>query len=354
MNILVLGGGQQGRVIAGDLARSLPQSRVDVADVRSPRLAALPNLRWVEADLGDPVALARLMHAHDMSVGALPSRFGFGVMQAAIEARKPLVDVSFSAENPLTLDAAARAAGVAIVPDCGLAPGLSHLAAGYAATQGALEELVIYVGGVAQDPTWPYGYVVTWSLDDLLEEYVRPARIVRDGRPMTLPAFAELETLKIEGAGEMEAFLSDGLRTAIDTLPGVPNMSERTLRWPGHVEAVRPLIESGRFLEEMRARCVVEEPRDLVAMMVRVRWAKRAASMTLVARWDPEARLTAMSRTTALTTSVTAQLMARGGARAAGVHPLELVARDAEAHRFIVNELAKRGVHMQWREDPQA
>lgn len=351
MNILVLGGGQQGRVIASDLARSLSTARIDVADVKEPRLAARPNLRYVAADLSDAETLARLIHAHDLVVGALPSRFGYGVMQAAIAAKRPLVDVSFCAENPLELDAAARAAKVAILPDCGLAPGLSHLCCGHAAARGALEELVIYVGGVAQDASRPYGYVVTWSLDDLLEEYVRPARFVRDRKPVSLPVFSEMEKLEVEGAGTMEAFLSDGLRTLMDTLPDVPHMAEKTLRWPGHVAAIRPLLERGTFLDEFRAQCVVESPRDLVAMVVRARWRDRAARMTLVSRWDDAESLTAMARTTALTTSVTAQLVARGGAREPGVHPLERVAADADAYRFIVDEMARRGVVMQWKDE---
>jgi saccharopine dehydrogenase-like NADP-dependent oxidoreductase len=220
MKLLVLGGGAQGRVIGADLARSLPAALVTVADLKAPALPALPNLVWVEADLSSVTHAARLMADHDLVVGALPSRFGFGAMQAAIEAKRPLVDVSFCAENPLLLDGAARAVGVPILPDCGLAPGLSHLCCGHAAALGPLEELVIYVGGVAEDPSRPYGYVVTWSLDDLLEEYVRPARFVRDRKPVTLPVFSELETIEVEGAGAMEAFLSDGLRTLIDTMPG--------------------------------------------------------------------------------------------------------------------------------------
>ena len=351
MNILVLGGGQQGRVIAGDLARSLGSARVTVADVTEPRLAPHSNLRWLAADLSDGEVLARLVHANDLVVGALPSRFGWNVMLAAIEAKRPLVDVSFCAENPLLLDPVARSAGIPILPDCGLAPGLSHLCCGHAAALGPVEELVIYVGGVAEDRNRPYGYVVTWSLEDLLEEYVRPARFVRDRKPVTLPVFSEMEMIEVEGAGEMEAFLSDGLRTLMDTMPDVPNMSERTLRWPGHVAAVKPLVESGRFLEEFRARCVAETPRDVVAMVVRARWKHRSARMTLVSRWDEGEQLTAMARTTALTTSVTAQLVARGGAREPGVRPLELVARDGDAYRFIVDEMARRGVVMRWRDE---
>jgi saccharopine dehydrogenase-like NADP-dependent oxidoreductase len=325
VRILVLGGGQQGRVIAADLARALPRSRVTVADLRRPALPSLGNLEWTELDAADTRALTRLMADHDRVVGALPSRFGFGSMRAAIETRRPMVDVSFSAENPLELDADARRAGIAIVPDCGLAPGLSHLLVGRAAARAMPDEAIIYVGGVARDPTRPYGYTVTWSLDDLLEEYVRPARIVRNGQPATLPVFSELERIAIDGAGEMEAFLSDGLRTLMTTLP-IRDMSERTLRWPGHVVSIQPLLATGRFLEEFRSRCVTDPPDDLVVLLVRVRHGDRWQRAGLVDHYDPASGLSAMSRTTALTTAAIARQVAEGLVLPAGVQPLELVA----------------------------
>src|SRR5256885_2037741 len=136
---------------------------------------------------------------------------------------------------------------------------------------GRPDEITRYVGGVAQDRTRPYGYVVTWSIEDLLEEYVRPARVVREGRPASLPPFADLDRVQVPGVGEMESFLSDGLRTLIATMPDVRTMSERTLRWPGHAVAVRPLVESGLFLEEFHDKCVANPPRDLVAMMTVVK-----------------------------------------------------------------------------------
>ncbi len=325
MRILVLGGGQQGRVIATDLARALPSARVTVADLREPVLPELANLGWQVLDAADGTALSRMIAAHDLVVGALPSRFGFAAMRAAIATRRPMVDVSFAAEDPRTLDAEARAAGVAVVPDCGLAPGLSHLLVGHAATRGLPDEAVIYVGGVARDPSRPYGYVVSWSVEDLLEEYVRPARLVRDGAQVTLPVFSELERIHVEGAGEMEAFLSDGLRTLLATLP-IRDMSERTLRWPGHVEAIRPLVASGRLVEELRARCVADPPDDLVALLVRVRRGARWERAGLVDRYDPVGGMSAMARTTALTTAAMARLVAGGLELPAGVQPLELAA----------------------------
>jgi saccharopine dehydrogenase-like NADP-dependent oxidoreductase len=347
MKIVVLGGGAQGKVIGADLARSLGDAAVTVADVREPVLPDLPNLSWVEADASDKVALARLIASHDLAVGALPSRFGFGAMEAAIDAGRNLVDVSFAAEDPLTLDAAARKAGVTIAPDCGLAPGLSHLLAGdLYVRKGAPEMLEILVGGVAQDPSRPYGYVVTWSLDDLLEEYTRPARIVRDGLPAELPVFSETRPEHVEGVGAMEAFLSDGLRTLIQTLPDVAQMEEKTLRWPGHVAAIQPLLANGTLLEEFRAQCVVDPPRDLVALVVRARWKDgKAETITMVDRYDAKTGLTAMARTTAFTTSVMAQLAAAGGMPSSGVLPPELIASNPDATSFVIAAMAARGVN---------
>ena len=345
MKIVVLGGGAQGRVIATDLARALPNDSITVADVRKPDLPQ--GVGYVEADAADTQALARLIAQHDLAVGALPSRFGFGAMQSAIEAKRNLVDVSFAAEDPLQLDAQARAKGVAIAVDCGLAPGLSHLLCGdLYGKHGAPEKLEILVGGVAQDKARPYGYVVTWSLDDLVEEYTRPARIVRDGRPTELPVFAELALEEIDGAGTMESFLSDGLRTLIETLPDVRDMEEKTLRWPGHVEQVKPLLANGTFLKEFREKCVVDPPADLVALVVRARWkGGRTETITMTDRYDPASKLTAMARTTAFTTSVMAQLAARGGfGGATGVLPPERIARDPQATAFVLDEMGKRGI----------
>lgn len=346
MKILVLGGGQQGRVIATDLARALEHATVTVADVRAPRLPALPNLRWVEADLAEPSVLVRRIAEHDLAVGALPSRLGLASMRAAIEARRRMVDVSFSAESPLALDADARAAGTTVMPDCGLAPGLSHLVVGRAIAAGTPDEVVIDVGGVSRDPARPYGYVVTWSLDDLLEEYLRPARVVRDGTVATLPVFSEVERVTVAGVGEMEAFTSDGLRTLADTHPEIRDMCERTLRWPGHVDAVRPLVAGGRLVEELDARCTADPPDDLVVLRVTVRRGRETTRVQMVDRYDAATGLTAMSRTTALTTSAVAQAVAAGLPVPPGVVPLERAARVPGFHEFVRDTLAARGVRL--------
>ena len=207
---------------------------------------------------------------------------------------------------------------------------------------------------MAQDRDAPYGYVVTWSVEDLLEEYVRPARIVRGGREVSVPAFDDLQRVDIPGVGEMEDFFSDGLRTLLETLPGVTTMGERTLRGPGHAAAIQPLVADGRFVGEIRSRCAVQPARDLVVLDVVVSWAGLERRATLIDRFDAASGLTAMARTTALTTAAVARLAATHGIGAPGVTPLERLAHDPAASAFVLGALAEHGIRPTLRESAAA
>ncbi len=336
VDILVLGGGQQGRIIAADLARA---HRVVVADVR--RLS-IPRVRTIQADLSG--GLDRLIARHDLAVCALPSRFGLAVARAAIEARRPLVDITFFADDPLVLDREARRAGVAIVPDCGLSPGLSNLIIGFLG--GRPRKVEIRVGGIAAEAR--RDYVVTWSVEDLIEEYVRPARIRRGGRVVSVEALSGCERVKVPGVGELEAFYTDGLRTLLRTC-SARDMAEKTMRWPGHAGRMAALRAMGLFeparrelgASILRAAYTADPPRDLVVLDVQVD--RRRA--TMVDRY--RGGMTAMARTTALTCAVVADFVAGGGLSRTGVLPPELIGADARAYEAIRRGLAKRGVR--WR-----
>lgn len=335
MHILVLGGGQQGRTIAEDLAAGMPAAKVDVADVR-------PGAGTIQADLSDPATLVRLLAACDVGVGALPSRLGFAAMRAAIEARRNYVDLSFCAEDALSLDAEARRAGIAVVPDAGLAPGISNLVVGRFLAEGPIDALRILVGGIAEDPKRPYGYVVTWSVDDLLEEYTRPARIVRGWKAIEVPVLSGLESVDVPGVGTLEAFYSDGLRSLLSL--DVPDMEEKTLRWPSHVAAIRPLLAAGTLVETIRRECTAVPARDVVVLRIEARRGKATRTALLVDRFD--GRRTAMTRTTALTTAAVARLVAAGGVRETGVVPLERVGRDRKTYDAVIGDLKQRGVNV--------
>src|SRR5437660_12556228 len=253
--IIILGGGRQGRIIANDLTGDHDVTVTDVATVN------LPGVRSIQRDLSRPLELVGTLHEYDVVVGALPGRLGFAAAQAAVKAKRHYVDLSYYIEDAAQLHGAAQAAGVAIVPDCGLAPGLSNLIAGRALATRRPKEINIQVGGFAADPKKPYGYVITWSPEDLLDESLRPARIIRDGKVVEVPALSGLEIVNIPGVGDVEAFFTDGLRTLLSEalseaappvgVPRIRNMTEKTLRWPGHVAAVKPLIANRTLVKEL-------------------------------------------------------------------------------------------------------
>ena len=179
---IVLGAGRVGAVMARDMAADY---EVTVADVRPDALERLAgeNVRVVRADLGDPAAVKRAVADHDVVLGALASSIGLQTLRAVIEAGRPYVDISFMPEDGRQLSDLARERGVTCVIDCGVAPGLSNLLAGHAALRlSPCETLDICVGGLPVERRWPYEYAAPFAPSDVIEEYVRPARIVENGR----------------------------------------------------------------------------------------------------------------------------------------------------------------------------
>ena len=255
-----------------------------------------------------------------------------------------MVDIAFFPEDAAELDAVAREHGVRLLPDCGIAPGLSHLVAGRAcaaaeAAGKSIDSLRILVGGVAADPSRPYGYVVSWSLEDLVEEYTRPARIRRGGETVTVPAMSGLETVEVPGIGPMEAFYSDGLRTLLD-MTGIPHIEEKTLRHPGHIAAIQPLLESETLVEEFGRQCL--EGDDVVVLMVETEGPEGSTR----ARLDVPAKdgLSGMARATALPCAAFARRVLAGDVTATGLVRPEDIGRDAAIMDRLLADLEPRGL----------
>ena len=239
MRILILGYGNIGSVLAGDLAGSMPSAECVIAGrhrKRAEETAASinrKNVTGMRLDANNYRALVDAMKKSDLVIGTLPGDVGYQSVRAAIDAKVDMVDVSFMPENPLTLDGDAVKAGVTIVPDCGVAPGISNLLVGHTISKlDEVESIRIMVGGLPEEPVPPLGYVVTWSVANLLDEYSRTAKIVKNGKVVEVAALTGLEEVEFPGVGKLEAFYTDGLRTLLHTVEGVKNMSEKTLRYP--------------------------------------------------------------------------------------------------------------------------
>ncbi len=373
MKILIVGCGNIGSVAADDLARSMNSADVVVADNDEKRARTVAerigwsNVSWVKMNAASHDESVRVLKGFDLVLGFLPGKLGYGLAEACIDAGKSLVDVSFMAENPLTLNDKAEKAGITIVPDCGLAPGISNVLVGHAAAElDKVQSAHIMVGGLPEKPIPPLGYVITWSPESLIDEYTRKARIVRDGKEANADVLSGLEEVDFPDFGKLEAFLTDGLRTLIHTIPQAEDMWEKTLRYPGHAEKIKALKDLG-FFEEVKInaggvsvsprRLTVKllaeklwkpEVRDIVALKVEVSGTKNGKHQHYVYhmldRYDKERDVTSMARTTACPASIVAQLMLKGLVREKGVVPPEKIGMNPELFKLFMDGLKQHGI----------
>jgi len=335
MKILVLGGlGKQGSVITTDLINQSPSYEVDVADQET---HGLHNV--IRADLSDYVVLEKLFVSYDLIVCALPADLGYNCVKAAVATETNMVDLSFASQDLLVFGQEARDKGLTIITDAGVAPGLSNLVVGRSMLKNP-NSIEIIVGGVPQDKDMPFNYTITWSLDDLMAEYTRPSRILVDGIIKTVPALSGVERLRI-GAGlyEYEAFYTDGLRSLLFNNGGVPNLIEKTLRWPGHVNDIQRYLTTGSddLKQEMIKLCKVNEPDKLI---MRIKADSEEVSMITSSNDD----MSAMAKTTALSCATFASLIASKILTLTGILPPEKIASDDVVYKAVLDKLETHGV----------
>lgn len=368
MKVIVLGSGKIGSVIAKDFSKTGADITMSDIDINRARNAAEPiGGDAVVFDTSDHPSMVKTLGDYELVLSALPGDYGYAALKACIEAGKNMIDVSFTPEDPTLLDEEAKEAGITIIPDCGVAPGLSNMLVGYGASQlDTVEEAKIMVGGIPEKEVPPLGYTITWSADGLIDEYIRDVSIVKDGELIQVPALSGLEKIEFPGVGTLEAFYTDGLRTLVQSFPGVKNLYEKTLRYPGHVEKVKMLRELGFFSEEsvrvlgndvlpklVTARIFEKsltrpEIGDLLAMMIEVNGVKdgkrKGFRYHILEYIDHETGVSAMARTTAYTTSIVAGIFVAGGVKKKGVIPMERLGSDHGFVKKVFAEHKKRGI----------
>ncbi|ASJ08950.1 saccharopine dehydrogenase [Thermococcus siculi] len=358
MKVLVLGAGNVGRAIAWDLK---DEFEVHVGDVSDERLRAVSEFATpVRVDASKFEELVETIKEFELVVGALPGRFGYRAVRAAIEARTDMVDVSFMPENPLTLRDEAEKAQVTVIFDAGFAPGLSHMLMGRIWQEmDELREGYIYVGGLPKEPRPPLYYRITWSPKDLIEEYTRPARVIRNGEITSVDPFERIERVTV-GDFEFEAFISDGLRSLLESVRA-EGLEEWTLRWPGHLEKMRVLRELGFFrpeyvdktLEVITPLMTYESP-DFSIMQVFGRGTIDGEPKEIgYLLYDEEkGGFTSMSRVTGFTAAIVARLVAEQNC-IYGVIPPEILGMRIDTFTRITGELADRGIRLErWENAP--
>jgi lysine 6-dehydrogenase len=377
MKILVLGAGRMGLGAAYDLAHNSPEvSAITIADLDEGRARAVagvvasPKLAAAQVDVEDAARVVGLMRGHDAVVSCVTYFHNLALARAAIEARANFCDLGGNnavVGAELALDAEARAAGVNVIPDCGLAPGMVAVLAAHGAERfDELEAVHIRVGGLPLNPKPPLDYQIVFSVEGLINEYVERARVVRGGRIVEVESMTEVEELEFPAPfGRMEAFqTSGGTSTLPDTFLGrIQELDYKTIRYPGHCAQFKLLIDLGlasdeevdlngprvaprKLLGELLVRHLPADEPDAVLVRLEFRGSQGGAARRLrydiIDRFDERTRLSAMQRTTAFPASVVAQTMARGGTTAKGALPQERCIPPAP----FVAALAARGIRI--------
>jgi saccharopine dehydrogenase-like NADP-dependent oxidoreductase len=368
MKAIILGAGLVGKAMALDLA-SDPEFKLTVVDIKKEPLEQLATgmMSVEQKDLSRPEQVKKAVKSYELVINALPGFMGYQTLKACLEAGKNVIDIAFFPEDPFELDSLAMEKGVAAVVDCGVAPGLSHMLTACGLSQlDKGRSLTIYVGGLPAVRQWPFEYKAVFSPYDVIEEYLRPARFKENGHLVVKPALSDAEFIEFEKLGTLEAFNTDGLRTLLRTLD-LPDMKEKTLRYPGHREKMAILREAGFFESgpveisghkirpiDLTARVLFSRlmlkpgEEDVTVLRVIISGEKKGTCQTIIFdlfdRFDPKSGIHSMARTTGYTATMVARAMAKGLIRKTGIIPPELLGFQPECMRFVLDGLENRGI----------
>lgn len=364
--VIVLGAGLVGKAMAIDLAKNYDVTSVDLNPEALKSVASF-GITTLALDFSDAKKLTAAIHPFDLVVGAVPGFLGFNMVKTVIEAGKNIVDISFFPEDPFLLDELAKKHNVTVVTDCGVAPGMGNIILGYHHQRMKIDTYECLVGGLPEVREWPYEYKAVFSPIDVIEEYIRPARYVQNKQVIVKEALSDPELISFDGVGTLESWNSDGLRSLIKTMPDIPNMIEKTLRYPGCIEYLRVLRESGFFShEEIEVKGVKIKPVDVTAkllfpkwklkpgereftvMRIRIQGEEKGAHKTyeynLLDRTDAATQTLSMARTTGYTCTAAVNLVIDRKFDRKGVSPPEFLGEREEHYNFIVNYLKERSV----------
>ncbi len=367
-NIIVLGAGMVGSVIARDLSE---KHDVTIADIEPQTLKLLkkrlPSINTEEVNALDAEALNNLLQPFDIVICAVPGNLGFKVLKNVIEAGKNVVDISFAEENCLELDYLAKKNNVTAVIDCGVAPGMDNLLLGFLNTKIEVTDFECFVGGLPKTRSKPFEYKAPFSPLDVIAEYVRPVHYFENGRELVKEPLTDRELVEFDRIGTLEAFNTDGLRSLIYTMSHIPNMKEKTLRYPGHVEAIRTLKHSGFFDQEpvtvngmeispleFTSKVLINEwklkrkEEEFTIMRVNIRGIesgkRKEYIYDLYDEYDSIKQETSMARTTGFTANAVASLILKDKFNKIGVYAPEHIGGHTDCCKTVIDYMEERKV----------
>ncbi len=364
--IIVLGAGLVGSAIAEDLHKNFEVTSLDPSQDRLDWMAS-KGVNTINGDAVNTEELSRIIQNYDLVIGAVPGFMGYRVCETVIRAGKNMVDISFFPEDPFGLDELAKSHRVTIVTDCGVAPGMGNIILGYHDKQMKVKRYECLVGGLPVVREWPWEYKAVFSPIDVIEEYTRPARYVQNGQEIVREALSEAELIPFPGVGTLESWNSDGLRSLIKTMSHIPDMIEKTLRYPGCIEYLKVLRAAGFFsYEPVEINGMQVRPVDVTAKLLFPQWklkpgeedftimriiidgeeggAAKRYTYHLLDRFNRETQTISMARTTGYTCNAVAELLLDGTFAKPGINPPEYVGQTPGCYTRVVEYLAQRNV----------
>lgn len=368
-NVIVLGAGMVGSAMAIDMAKHHKVTLTDISEKVLNKVKQKCNsLTVLKLDVTKTIELQSTIKQYDLVLCAVPGFLGFNTLKAIIEAEMNVVDISFFPENSLELDALAKEKNVTAIVDCGVAPGMDNIILGRYNEILKLTDFECLVGGLPKVKKWPFAYKAPFSPIDVIEEYTRPARYVEHGVEVVREPLTDCDYVEFDKVGTLESFNSDGLRSIIYTMPHIPNMKEKTLRYPGHVEYVRVLKESGFFNEEkVEVNGSMVSPLDFTSKILFSEWKlgeteeeftvmrvtvkgqnengeTEEVVYNLYDEYCAKTNTSSMARTTGYTATAAANLFLEGIFTKKGVFPPELVGKHEVCFNYFINYLNERNI----------
>ncbi len=364
-----------GRAAVYDLARLEDVERVGIYDIDGSLSREIKekfgsdNTVSGELDAGDVEKARSVMEPYDAVLSCVTYRYNPGLAQAAIESGCHFVDLGGNndvVKAQFEMNAEAEKAGVVVIPDCGLAPGMvSLLVADGVARLDRVEKASIRVGGLPQSPRGPLKYQVVFSSEGLVNEYWEPCLILKDGHKTTVNPMTGLETLEFDGVGELEAFYtSGGTSTLPTTYEGkIDSLDYKTIRYAGHCQLFRAMLDIGlashkpveidgmkieprSVFKAVLERSLNYNDLDMVLARVTVEGQKDGQDKTvvyeIVDRQEATTGLTAMMRTTAFPAAIITWMAASGQISERGVKPQEIAVKPS----LFLPQLKKRGINL--------
>ena len=350
-----IGCGMIGKVMAIDISKRHDLHLSDIDQSSLSEVKALdPSIKTKCFNFNNIDVLKSFLEPADIVLVAVPGHLGYNLLKTIIGLKKNIVDISFSPEDLLSLDKMATDNNVTVIFDSGLAPGIPNFLLGNINKEENVKKFKYFVGGLPKNPIPPYNYKAPFSPVDVVEEYTRPARIMENGEVIIKPALTDIEQRYYSNTGMLEGFNTDGLRSILITMRHIPNMVEKTLRFPGHAQLINKEIKSRKIIpgdkDSLNRLFKLWKPSpdelEFTVLDIIIETETKKHNYFLYDETNLKENTTSMARTTGYTASAVVDILDQNIFIEKGVFPPELVGSNKKVINYLLNHLKAKNIQL--------